>query len=103
MVIDPDIRIRGLNEGSSIDVEQFVSDFQQSGATAACPRIMIEPDGFLRASSPSSTRSPFESDARAWGTSASPRAVSPSTSEVRSCARSTSIRCPCMQRTSRMR
>jgi cellulose synthase/poly-beta-1,6-N-acetylglucosamine synthase-like glycosyltransferase len=47
MVIDPDIRIRGLSEGSTIDVEQFVSDFQQSGAGAACPRIMIEPDGFL--------------------------------------------------------
>lgn len=47
MVIDPDIRIRGLNDGSTIDVEQFVSDFQQSGAAAVCPRIMIEPDGFL--------------------------------------------------------
>ncbi|HEY6451638.1 MAG TPA: glycosyltransferase family 2 protein [Steroidobacteraceae bacterium] len=47
MVIDPDIRIRGTDEGSSIDVERFVSDFQQSGAAAACPRIMIEPDGFL--------------------------------------------------------
>src|SRR5579872_150821 len=47
MVIDPDIRIRGLQEGSTIDVEQFVSDFQQSGCAAACPRIMIEPDGFL--------------------------------------------------------
>src|SRR5258708_30381392 len=47
MVIDPDIRIRGLNDGSTIDVEQFVSDFQQSGAAAACPRIMIEPDCFL--------------------------------------------------------
>ncbi len=47
MVIDPDIRIRGLQEGSSIDVERFVSDFQLSGAAAACPRIMIEPDGFL--------------------------------------------------------
>jgi len=47
LVIDPDIRIRGLHEGSSIDLERFVSDFQQSGAAAACPRIMIEPDGFL--------------------------------------------------------
>jgi cellulose synthase/poly-beta-1,6-N-acetylglucosamine synthase-like glycosyltransferase len=47
MVIDPDIRIRGLNDGSTIDLDQFVSDFQQSGAAAACPRIMIEPDGFL--------------------------------------------------------
>jgi cellulose synthase/poly-beta-1,6-N-acetylglucosamine synthase-like glycosyltransferase len=47
MVIDPDIRIRGLNEGSTINLEQFVRDFQQSGAAAACPRIMIEPDGFL--------------------------------------------------------
>lgn len=47
VVIDPDVRILGLHEGSSIDIEQFVSDFQQSGATAACPRISIEPDGFL--------------------------------------------------------
>ena len=46
-VIDPDIRIRGIGEGSSIDLDQFVRDFQQSGAAAACPRIMIEPDGFL--------------------------------------------------------
>jgi len=47
MVIDPDIRIRGLNDGSAIDMDEFISDFQQSGAAAACPRIMIEPDGFL--------------------------------------------------------
>ena len=47
MVIDPDIRIRALNDGSTIDLNRFVSDFQQSGAAAACPRIMIEPDGFL--------------------------------------------------------
>jgi cellulose synthase/poly-beta-1,6-N-acetylglucosamine synthase-like glycosyltransferase len=47
MVIDPDVRIRGLSDGSTIDVDQFVSDFQQSGAAAACPRMMIEPDGFL--------------------------------------------------------
>jgi cellulose synthase/poly-beta-1,6-N-acetylglucosamine synthase-like glycosyltransferase len=47
LVVDPDIRIRARNAGSSIDLERFVSDFQQSGAAAACPRIMIEPDGFL--------------------------------------------------------
>jgi len=47
MVIDPDIRIRGKSTGSSIDIERFISDFQLSGAAAACPRIMIEPDGFL--------------------------------------------------------
>src|ERR1700761_2888304 len=47
MVIDPDVRIRGLRQGSTIDLTRFVSDFQQSGATAACPRIAIEPDGFL--------------------------------------------------------
>ena len=47
MVIDPDIRIRAIGDGSSIDLDRFVSDFQQSGAAAACPRIMIEPDGFL--------------------------------------------------------
>jgi len=28
-------------------LNHFVSDFQQSDAAAACPRIMIEPDGFL--------------------------------------------------------
>jgi cellulose synthase/poly-beta-1,6-N-acetylglucosamine synthase-like glycosyltransferase len=47
MVIDPDIRIRGLNDGSTIDLNRYVSDFQQSGAAAVCPRVMIEPDGFL--------------------------------------------------------
>jgi cellulose synthase/poly-beta-1,6-N-acetylglucosamine synthase-like glycosyltransferase len=47
MVIDPDIRIRGRHEGSTIDLERTVSDFQRSGAAAVCPRIMIEPDGFL--------------------------------------------------------
>ena len=47
LVIDPDIRIRGRNEGSTIDFEQAISDFQRSGAAAACPRVMIEPDGFL--------------------------------------------------------
>jgi len=47
LVVDPDIRIRDRDGGSSIDFERFISDFQQSGAAAACPRIMIEPDGFL--------------------------------------------------------
>jgi cellulose synthase/poly-beta-1,6-N-acetylglucosamine synthase-like glycosyltransferase len=47
LVIDPDIRIRGYSDGSTIDLNRFVSDFQQSEAAAACPRIMIEPDGFL--------------------------------------------------------
>ncbi len=47
LVVDPDIRILRRGAGSEIDLEQFVSDFQQSGAAAACPRVMIEPDGFL--------------------------------------------------------
>lgn len=47
MVVDPDIRIRGRDGGSRIDFERFVRDFQQSGAAAVCPRVMIEPDGFL--------------------------------------------------------
>ncbi|HEY2675701.1 MAG TPA: glycosyltransferase family 2 protein [Steroidobacteraceae bacterium] len=47
IVIDPDVRIRGLRDGSVIDLNRFVSDFQQSKAAAACPRIMIEPDGWL--------------------------------------------------------
>jgi cellulose synthase/poly-beta-1,6-N-acetylglucosamine synthase-like glycosyltransferase len=47
MVIDPDVRIRGRNAGSEVDLERFIGDFQLSGAAAVCPRIMIEPDGFL--------------------------------------------------------
>jgi cellulose synthase/poly-beta-1,6-N-acetylglucosamine synthase-like glycosyltransferase len=47
LVIDPDIRILPPGGGSEIDLEQFISEFQQSGAAAACPRVMIEPDGFL--------------------------------------------------------
>jgi len=47
MVVDPDIRIRGRGGGSRIDFERFIRDFQNSGAAAVCPRVMIEPDGFL--------------------------------------------------------
>ncbi len=47
LVIDPDIRILPPGAGSEIDLEQFISEFQQSAAAAACPRVMIEPDGFL--------------------------------------------------------
>jgi cellulose synthase/poly-beta-1,6-N-acetylglucosamine synthase-like glycosyltransferase len=47
MVIDPDVRIRGRDEGSEVELERFVRDFQHVGAAAVCPRIMIEPDGFL--------------------------------------------------------
>jgi len=47
MVVDPDIRIRGITEGSRVDLAQAIGDFQRSGAAAMCPRIMIEPDGFL--------------------------------------------------------
>lgn len=47
LVIDPDIRILQPGAGSEIDLEQFISEFQQSGAAAACPRVLIEPDGFL--------------------------------------------------------
>jgi cellulose synthase/poly-beta-1,6-N-acetylglucosamine synthase-like glycosyltransferase len=47
MVVDPDIRIRGRDGGSRIEFERFIRDFQLSGAAAVCPRVMIEPDGFL--------------------------------------------------------
>lgn len=47
MVVDPDIRIRRRDAGSVIDLDRFVRDFQHSRAAAVCPRIMIEPDGFL--------------------------------------------------------
>lgn len=47
MTIDPDMRIRGSQEGSTLEFERVVAEFQQSGAAAACPRIMIEEDGFL--------------------------------------------------------
>jgi cellulose synthase/poly-beta-1,6-N-acetylglucosamine synthase-like glycosyltransferase len=47
VVVDPDIRICGRRGGSSADLERVIRDFQQSGAAAVCPRIMIERDGFL--------------------------------------------------------
>ncbi|HET7755949.1 MAG TPA: glycosyltransferase family 2 protein [Steroidobacteraceae bacterium] len=47
MVIDPDVRICGRREGSTIDLERAIADLQQSGAAAACPRVAIERDGFL--------------------------------------------------------
>jgi len=47
LVIDPDCRIRARGDGSSVELERYVADFQQSGAAAVCPRLMIEPDGFL--------------------------------------------------------
>ena len=47
LVIDPDIRIRAPGDGSTAPLERFIADFQQSGAAAASPCIMIEPDGFL--------------------------------------------------------
>jgi|HubBroStandDraft_1064217.scaffolds.fasta_scaffold22818_2 cellulose synthase/poly-beta-1,6-N-acetylglucosamine synthase-like glycosyltransferase len=47
LVIDPDCRIRDRGDGSSIELERYVADFQSSGAAAVCPRLMIEPDGFL--------------------------------------------------------
>jgi len=47
MVVDPDIRIRARGAGSTVDLQRVIGDFQQSGAAAVCPRVMIEPDGFL--------------------------------------------------------
>jgi cellulose synthase/poly-beta-1,6-N-acetylglucosamine synthase-like glycosyltransferase len=47
VVVDPDIRIRGRSGGSRADLEQVIADFQPTGAAAVCPRVMIEPDGFL--------------------------------------------------------
>ncbi len=47
LVIDPDVRIRAPGEGSAAELPHVIAEFQQSGAAAACPCIMIEPDGFL--------------------------------------------------------
>jgi len=47
MVIDPDVKICGRHEGSTVELERVVADLQQSGAAAACPRVAIERDGFL--------------------------------------------------------
>src|SRR6267143_6881598 len=47
MVIDPDVKICGRHEGSTVELERVVADLQQSGAAAACPRVRIERDGFL--------------------------------------------------------
>ena len=104
MVIDPDIRIRGLDEGSSIDLERFVSDFQQSGRrrglSAHHDRAGRLPGALpvvrVRAGVPGRA-------GRAWRISASPPA-SPSTGATRSqsaCWKST--RCRCTPRISRTR
>src|SRR5881394_2866712 len=47
MVIDPDVKICGRHEGSAVEFERVIADFQRSGAAAACPRVAIERDGFL--------------------------------------------------------
>jgi cellulose synthase/poly-beta-1,6-N-acetylglucosamine synthase-like glycosyltransferase len=47
MVIDPDVRICRRGKGSAVELERVVADLQQSGAAAACPRVVIERDGFL--------------------------------------------------------
>ena len=47
MVIDPDVRICSRREGSTVDLERAIADFQQSGAAAACPRVALERDGLL--------------------------------------------------------
>jgi len=47
MVIDPDVRICGRHEGSTVELERIIADLQLSGAAAACPRVAIERDGFL--------------------------------------------------------
>jgi len=46
-VIDPDIHILPCGGGSEIEFDQFVADFMNTGAAAACPRVLIAPDGFL--------------------------------------------------------
>ena len=47
LVVDPDTRICAQHDGSAVDLEQVIRDFQQSGAAAACPRVTLEKDGFL--------------------------------------------------------
>ncbi|HYM44002.1 MAG TPA: glycosyltransferase family 2 protein [Steroidobacteraceae bacterium] len=47
MVIDPDVRICSRREGSRADLERVIADLQQSGAAAACPRVVLERDGLL--------------------------------------------------------
>jgi hypothetical protein len=46
-VIDPDVHVVPCGAGSEIELDHFVTDFLRSGAAAACPRVMIAPDGFL--------------------------------------------------------
>ncbi len=47
MVIDPDIRIRPKNDASTVDFGARHQRLPALGAAAFCPRVMIEPDGFL--------------------------------------------------------
>jgi cellulose synthase/poly-beta-1,6-N-acetylglucosamine synthase-like glycosyltransferase len=47
VVLDPDVRILDGSAGAMPDLERVVFDFQRSRRAAACPRIVVRPDGWL--------------------------------------------------------
>jgi cellulose synthase/poly-beta-1,6-N-acetylglucosamine synthase-like glycosyltransferase len=47
VVLDPDVRILDAAAGGIPDLERVVFEFQRSRRAAACPRIVVRPDGWL--------------------------------------------------------
>ena len=47
VVLDPDVRILDAGDGGLPDRERVVFEFQRSRRAAACPRIVVRPDGWL--------------------------------------------------------
>ena len=101
LVIDPDVRLGA--PGSSIDLNRFISDFQQSEAAAACPRVMIEPDGFLARFQAFEYALSFCVGRRSLRDSASLPAARPYTAATRLRGRSRSILCRFTPRISKTR
>jgi cellulose synthase/poly-beta-1,6-N-acetylglucosamine synthase-like glycosyltransferase len=47
VVIDPDARILTSPEGTTLELERAIFEFQRSGMAAACPRLMVREDGWI--------------------------------------------------------
>jgi cellulose synthase/poly-beta-1,6-N-acetylglucosamine synthase-like glycosyltransferase len=47
LVLDPDCRILDVSEGSLVDLESSLFDFQRSGMAAVCPRLTLKGEGWL--------------------------------------------------------
>lgn len=47
VIIDPDARILTSPDGSTLELERAIFEFQRSGMAAACPRLVVREDGWI--------------------------------------------------------